>query len=181
MAYKNALAGLDHGGGKAVIIGDPAQLKTEPLLRAYGRFVASLGGRYVTACDVGTRSEDMDIIARECRYVTGRTTAQRRRGRFLGAHRARRHARDAGGGRARVGQHQPARAAVGVEGVGKVGHRLVDHLIEAGAEVVICDVSDGRRRAVRARHPRGPRRRRTSTRSSRRSWTSWPRARWAAP
>ena len=68
MAYKNALAGLDHGGGKAVIIGDPAQIKTEPLLRAYGRFVASLGGRYVTACDVGTRSEDMDIIARECRY-----------------------------------------------------------------------------------------------------------------
>ena len=67
MAYKNALAGLDHGGGKAVIIGDPAQVKTEPLLRAYGRFVASLGGRYVTACDVGTRSEDMDIIARECR------------------------------------------------------------------------------------------------------------------
>src|SRR6266516_5481419 len=58
MAYKNALAGLDHGGGKAVIIGDPAQIKTEPLLRAYGRFVASLGGRYVTACDVGTRSED---------------------------------------------------------------------------------------------------------------------------
>ena len=75
MAYKNALAGLDHGRGKAVIIGDPAQIKTEPLLRAYGRFVASLGGRYVTACDVGTRSEDMDIIARECRHVTGRTTA----------------------------------------------------------------------------------------------------------
>ena len=75
MAYKNALAGLDHGGGKAVIIGDPAQVKTEPLLRAYGRFVASLNGRYVTACDVGTRSEDMDIIARECRWTTGRTIA----------------------------------------------------------------------------------------------------------
>src|SRR3989442_2481759 len=75
MAYKNALAGLDHGGGKAVIIGDPARVKTEPLLRAYGRFVASLGGRYVTACDVGTRSEDMDIIARECPWTTGRTTA----------------------------------------------------------------------------------------------------------
>ena len=75
MAYKNALAGLDHGGGKAVIIGDPARMKTEALLRAYGRFVTSLGGRYITACDVGTRSEDMDIIARESRYVTGRTTA----------------------------------------------------------------------------------------------------------
>ena len=75
MAYKNALAGLDHGGGKAVIIGDPAQVKTEALLRAYGRFVASLGGRYVTACDVGTYSEDMDVIARECPWTTGRTTA----------------------------------------------------------------------------------------------------------
>src|SRR5580692_9088320 len=75
MAYKNALADLDLGGGKAVIIGDPAKLKTEALLRAYGRFVESLGGRYVTACDIGTYSEDMDVVARECRYVTGRTTA----------------------------------------------------------------------------------------------------------
>jgi valine dehydrogenase (NAD+) len=49
MAYKNALAGLDLGGGKAVIIGDPAELKSEALLRAYGRFVESLGGRYITA------------------------------------------------------------------------------------------------------------------------------------
>jgi valine dehydrogenase (NAD+) len=69
MAYKNALADLDLGGGKAVIIGDPAKLKTEALLRAYGRFVESLGGRYVTACDIGTYSEDMDIVARECRYA----------------------------------------------------------------------------------------------------------------
>src|SRR5690606_23231383 len=75
MSYKNALAGLDHGGGKAVIIGDPATDKTEALLRAYGRFVQSLGGRYITACDVGTYSEDMDIVARECDYVTGRTVA----------------------------------------------------------------------------------------------------------
>ena len=73
MAYKNALAGLDHGGGKAVIIGDPRRDKTEALLRAYGRFVASLGGRYVTACDVGTYVEDMDVVARECRWVTGRS------------------------------------------------------------------------------------------------------------
>ena len=54
MSYKNAMAGLDHGGGKAVIIGDPERVKTEELLIAYGRFVASLGGRYVTSCDVGT-------------------------------------------------------------------------------------------------------------------------------
>ncbi len=75
MSYKAALAGLDLGGGKAVIIGDPAELKTEALLRAYGRFVQSLHGRYYTACDVGTSSEDMDHIARACSFVTGRTVA----------------------------------------------------------------------------------------------------------
>ena len=63
MAYKAACAGLDLGGGKAVIIGDPATDKTEALLRAYGRFVQSLGGRYYTACDVGTYVEDMDVVA----------------------------------------------------------------------------------------------------------------------
>ena len=153
MAYKNALAGLDHGGGKAVIIGDPAQLKTEPLLRAYGRFISSLGGRYITACDVGTFSEDMDIIARESEYVTGRTAAY------------------GGAGDSSVltafGVFQGMRAAashvwattslrgrrVGVEGVGKVGRKLVDHLTEDGAEVVICDVSEAAVADVRRRHP----------------------------
>ena len=76
MSYKAAMAGLDLGGGKAVIIGDPLTDKTPALLRAYGRFVQSLGGRYYTACDVGTYSEDMDVIAEECRFVTGRTVAQ---------------------------------------------------------------------------------------------------------
>jgi valine dehydrogenase (NAD+) len=153
MAYKNALAGLDHGGGKAVIIGDPARIKTEPLLRAYGRFVASLGGRYVTACDVGTRSEDMDIIARECRYVTGRTTANGGAGdssvlTAMGVmHGMRAAAEHAWGSASLRGR------TVGVEGVGKVGHRLAGHLIEAGAEVVVCDVSPGAIEAVRARHP----------------------------
>ena len=153
MAYKNALAGLDLGGGKAVIIGDPAQLKTEPLLRAYGRFVASLGGRYITACDVGTRSEDMDIIARECRYVTGRTTANGGAGdssvlTALGVmHGMRAAAEHAWGSTSLSGR------LVGVEGVGKVGHRIVEHLIEAGAQVVVCDVSADAISDVRARHP----------------------------
>ncbi|HEY5474312.1 MAG TPA: Glu/Leu/Phe/Val dehydrogenase dimerization domain-containing protein, partial [Candidatus Limnocylindrales bacterium] len=75
MAYKNALCGLDHGGGKAVIIGDPATDKSEALLRAYGRFVESLGGRYVTACDVGTYVADMDIVGKETRFATGRSEA----------------------------------------------------------------------------------------------------------
>jgi valine dehydrogenase (NAD+) len=153
MTEKAALAGLDHGGGKAVIIGDPAQVKTEALLRAYGRFVASLGGRYVTACDVGTRSEDMDVIARECRWTTGRTTANGGAGdssvlTAVGVmHGMRAAAEHAWGSTSLQGR------TVGVEGVGKVGHRLVDHLIEAGAEVIVCDVSPAAVDAVRARHP----------------------------
>jgi valine dehydrogenase (NAD+) len=153
MAYKNALAGLDHGGGKAVIIGDPAQVKTEALLRAYGRFVASLGGRYVTACDVGTYSEDMDVIARECPWTTGRTTANGGAGdssvlTAMGVMHGMRAAAEHAWGRTSLRGR-----TVGVEGVGKVGHRLVDHLVEDGAEVVICDVSPAAIEAVRARHP----------------------------
>ena len=75
MSYKNSLAGLDLGGGKAVIIGDPRTDKTEALLRAYGRFVESLGGRYLTACDVGTYNADLDVVARETRFAHGRSEA----------------------------------------------------------------------------------------------------------
>jgi valine dehydrogenase (NAD+) len=75
MAYKAACAGVDLGGGKAVILGDPGTMKTEALLRAYGRMVESLGGRYYTACDVGTYVQDMDVIARVTHYVTGRSEA----------------------------------------------------------------------------------------------------------
>ena len=71
MTYKAAAAGLDLGGGKAVIIGDPKRTKNEELLRAYGRFVETLGGRYITAEDVGTAVEDMDVVRRETRWVTG--------------------------------------------------------------------------------------------------------------
>jgi valine dehydrogenase (NAD+) len=153
MAYKNALADLDLGGGKAVIIGDPAKLKTEALLRAYGRFVESLGGRYVTACDIGTYSEDMDVVARECQYVTGRTVLNGGGGDssvltavgvFHGMRAAAEHTWGTGSLEGRL---------VGVEGVGKVGNRLVGHLIEAGARVVVCDVSPAAVQRVRAAHP----------------------------
>jgi valine dehydrogenase (NAD+) len=153
MAYKNAMAGLDHGGGKAVIIGDPARLKSEALLRAYGRFVQSLNGRYVTACDVGTYSEDMDVVARECRHVTGRTVPNGGAGDssvltafgvFQGMRAAAEHA---------WGTSSLEGRRVGVEGVGKVGQRLVDHLIEAGAQVIVCDVNPGAVQRVRTRHP----------------------------
>lgn len=153
MAYKAALAGLDLGGGKAVIIGDPQTDKSEGLLRAYGRFVQSLGGRYYTACDVGTYSDDMDVVARECEFVTGRTVAH------------------GGAGDSSVltayGVFQGMRAAadhvwstptvqdrlVGVAGVGKVGRHLVGHLLADGARVVVADVNAEAVAAIRARHP----------------------------
>ena len=153
MAYKAALAGLDLGGGKAVIIGDPTRIKTEALLRAYGRFVQSLNGRYYTACDVGTFSEDMDHIARECDYVTGRTVANGGAGdssvlTAYGVFQGMRAAADVAWGSPSL-----AGKTVGVAGVGKVGHHLVTHLFEDGASVVITDVNPAAVARVQAEHP----------------------------
>src|SRR5690349_3025305 len=71
MTYKAAVAGLNLGGGKAVIIGDPAKDKSEALFRAFGRFVNSLNGRYITAEDVGIDVNDMEWVLKETDYVTG--------------------------------------------------------------------------------------------------------------
>jgi valine dehydrogenase (NAD+) len=158
MSYKNALAGLDLGGGKAVIIGDPAPRaeggdKSEALLRAYGRFVQSLGGRYVTACDVGTYVADMDVIARECDYVTGRSPENGGAGDssvltafgvFQGMRASAQH---------RWGTPSLEGRRVGVAGIGKVGHYLVRHLVEEGARVVVTDVREDAVDRVRAAHP----------------------------
>ena len=153
MAYKNALAGLDLGGGKAVIWGNPATLKTEALLRAYGRFVESLGGRYYTACDVGTYVEDMDIVARETRYVTGRSEAHGGAGDssvltaygvFQGMRAAAEH---------QWGAPTLAGRRVGIAGLGKVGKHLTTHLLEDGASVVGTDVSAAALAWVRERYP----------------------------
>jgi valine dehydrogenase (NAD+) len=153
MAYKNAMAGLDLGGGKAVIWGDPGKDKNEALLRAYGRFVQSLGGRYYTACDVGTYPADMDVIARECRFVTGRSvefggcgdsSELTALGVFQGMRAAAEH---------QWGSPRLAGKRVGIAGVGKVGRRLTDHLIADGADVVVTDVNAEAVAGVRAKHP----------------------------
>jgi len=153
MSYKAALAGLDLGGGKAVIIGDPLTLKSEGLLRAYGRFVQSLGGRYYTACDVGTYSPDMDLVARDCSFVTGRTTAHGGAGdssvlTAYGVFQGLRAAAEVVWGVPSV-----AGRTVGVAGVGKVGLHLVRHLLEDGADVVVTDVSEVSLARVVALHP----------------------------
>ncbi|MFE2441033.1 Leu/Phe/Val dehydrogenase [Streptomyces melanosporofaciens] len=154
MSYKNALAGLDHGGGKAVILGDPEEIKTEKLLLAYGRFVASLGGRYVTACDVGTYVSDMDVVARECPWTTGRSPENGGAGdssvlTAFGVFQGMRASAQASWGAPTLRGRR-----VGIAGVGKVGHHLVDHLLEDGAEVVVTDVRGESVDRVLARHPR---------------------------
>ena len=153
MSYKAALAGLDLGGGKAVIIGDPVRDKNEALLRSYGRFVQSLNGRYFTACDVGTFSEDMDHIARECDFVTGRTVAHGGAGdssvlTAFGTFQGMRAAAEQVWGEPTL-----AGRTVGVAGVGKVGRHLVRHLIEDGASVVVTDVHAPSVEAIREQFP----------------------------
>ena len=113
MTYKAAVAGLSLGGGKAVIIGDPATLKTPALLRSYGRFVEGLGGRYWTACDVGTSSADMDVIAETCRSRDRSQRRARRRRRLLGPDRLRRAPGHAGRSPGRVGYVVAVRSARG--------------------------------------------------------------------
>ena len=150
MTHKAAAAGLALGGGKAVIIGDPQVNKTPELLRAYGRFVDSLGGRYITAADLGSTAEDMDEIGTVTRHVVGRTEKAGGSG-------------DTGWSTA-YGVFQAIRAAaaeefgsdeltgrtVGVEGAGKVGFHLVGLLTEAGAQVVITDLAEAPVLRIRA-------------------------------
>ena len=153
MSYKAAIAGLGLGGGKAVIIGDPHTEKTPELLTAYGRFVQSLNGRYYTACDVGTYSADMDVIAESCQFVTGRTAGRGGAGdssvlTAYGVFQGMRAAAEAVWGDASLRGRR-----VGVAGVGKVGRHLVGHLVQAGASVVITDPHEPALRLVIDEHP----------------------------
>jgi leucine dehydrogenase len=142
MTYKSAAAGLDLGGGKAVIIGDPHVDKTEALLRTYGRFVDALDRRYITAEDVGTTQADMDIIRRETRHVTGVSralggsgdpSAATAYGTVWAMKAVMRHLT---GDTSLTGRH------VVVAGVGKVGTSLVRHLVEERAQVTVADVDE---------------------------------------
>lgn len=151
MTLKNSLAGLDHGGGKAVILADP-NAKSVEVLHAYGELVAGLDGRYVTAGDVGMTVHDMDTIGEVCRWTTGRSPENGGVG-------------DSGiltafgifeGLRASAeviwGSTDLSDRLVGVVGVGKVGGRLVGHLMDAGARVVAIDPSGPARQAVSDAH-----------------------------
>ena len=153
MAYKNAVSGLDLGGGKAVIIGNPDTDKTPELLRAYGRFVESLNGRYVTACDVGTYVADMDIVSETTRWATGRSESKGGAGdsSVLTAY-------GVFQGQRACAQHLWGEATlkgrtVGIAGVGKVGRILTGHLLEDGANVVVTDVNEQALAGLKVMYP----------------------------
>lgn len=140
MTYKAAVAGLDLGGGKAVIIGDPST-KSEAMFRAFGRHVDSLGGRYITAEDMNTSVEDMDNIRRETRWVTGSAAAHGGSGdpspvTAWGCFHGIRACLEV-----TYGSPDLTGRTVAIQGVGNVGYYLAKYLHEAGARLIYSDIN----------------------------------------
>jgi len=145
MTYKNAVAGLNLGGGKSVIIGDNKTADRELIFRAHGRFVESLGGRYITAEDVGTSTADMDFVHMETKNVAGLA------GRSgdpspVTAHGVFRAIQASA--RERWGSDDVAGKTVAVQGCGHVGYFLAKELHEAGAKLVVTDIDAERVKRV---------------------------------
>lgn len=148
MTYKAAAAGLDLGGGKAVIIGDPAVDGTERLFRAYGRIVDSLRGRYITAEDVGTTAADMELIRRETRWALGIPVPEGGSGDPSPVTARGVYASLLAVAERLWGDDDLTGRRVAVQGVGKVGRNLALLLHEAGAEVMVADATPGRAESV---------------------------------
>lgn len=141
MTYKNAVAGLNLGGGKAVIIGDNKIANREMIFRAHGRFVDSLGGRYVTAEDVGTSVEDMDFVHMETKYVSGigsrsgDPSSVTARGVFRAIQAS---------AFQKWGSQSVEGRTVAIQGCGHVGAHLARELHAAGAKLIVCDIDAAR-------------------------------------
>lgn len=153
MTYKSAVAGLNLGGGKAVIIGDPSKLKTEKLFRAFGRFVHSLGGRYITAEDVNTTVDDMEWVRMETEFVTGIRRVHGGSGdpspiTAYGVFHGMKAAMEWVGG-----SNSLNGVTVAMQGVGQVGFYLLEHLIPAGAKVIAADIKEANIARVRKDYP----------------------------
>ncbi len=140
MTYKSALAGLAQGGGKAVIIGDPGRDKSEALWLAYGRFVDSLGGRYITAEDVGTRPADLEIARRATPHVAGIAeggagdpSPATALGVFIGIQTCIAE---------RLGRVRMTGLKVALQGLGNVGLALAERLHEAGVQLTVSDINE---------------------------------------
>ena len=153
MTYKSSLAGLDLGGGKAVIIGDPRTQKTEAMFRRFGRFVDSLNGRYITAEDVGMSLTEMVNIRKETKNVVGLPTTMNGSGDpspvtaygvFCGLKAAAKTA---------YGTDDLQKRKVAVQGAGNVGRNLVAHLLKEGATVYLTDIHEDKLAAIKAEHP----------------------------
>lgn len=145
MTYKNAVAGLNLGGGKAVIIGNNKTKKREMLFRAHGRFVETLGGRYVTAEDVGTSTGDMDFVHMETDYVAG-LAARSGDPSPVTAHGVFRAIQASA--RWRWESCDLAGRTVAIQGCGNVGFYLAKELDEAGAKLVVSDIDADRVKRV---------------------------------
>jgi leucine dehydrogenase len=140
MTYKASAAGLNLGGGKAVIIGDPKKDKSEALFRAFGRFVESIGGRYITAEDVGTSVTDMEYVRMETKYVTGISET------FGGSgdpspvtsygvyHGIKACVKEV------FGAESFSKLKIAIQGLGKVGYYLAKHLHDEGAKLFVTDL-----------------------------------------
>jgi leucine dehydrogenase len=144
MTYKSSCAGINLGGGKAVIIGDAKTMKSEALLRRFGKFVESLAGKYITAEDVNMSTKDMEYIHMETDHVTGLPESMggggdpspvTAYGVFLGMKAA---------AKEKWGTDSLAGKRVAVQGVGHVGENLVKHLVKEGCKVTICDINEDR-------------------------------------
>jgi leucine dehydrogenase len=140
MTYKAAAAGLNLGGGKAVILGDPKKDKSEALFRSFGRFIESLHGLYITAEDVGTDMEDMELIQTETRWVTGVSAALGGSGdpssvTAYGVVQGMKAAL-----REKSGEPSLEGKSVAIQGLGSVGIHLARYLREEGSHIVGCDI-----------------------------------------
>ena len=152
MTYKSSVAGLNLGGGKAVIIGDPKKIKNEALLRRFGKFVDSLGGKYITAEDVAMTSRDMEIINMETEYVSGLPENMGGSGdpspvTAYGVYMSMKaSAKEVWGNDSLSGKK------VLVHGIGHVGESLVEHLTKEGAKVYINDINEERLKAATTKY-----------------------------
>jgi leucine dehydrogenase len=139
MTYKAALAGLNLGGGKSVIVGDPNHRDREPIFRAHGRHVESLGGRYITAEDVGTSTADMEFIRQETSHVVGLAgrSGDPSPVTALGVYRGMKACAQVA-----YGSDSLSGKTVTVQGTGHVGYYLCKHLHEEGAKLIVSDIED---------------------------------------
>lgn len=151
MTYKNAAAGLNLGGGKTVIIGDPRKDKNEEMFRAFGRYIQGLNGRYITAEDVGTTVADMDLIHEETDFVTGISPAFGSSGNpspvtAFGVYRGMKAA-----AKEAFGTDSLEGKVVSVQGVGNVAYTLCEYLHQEGAQLIVTDINkEAVNRAVEA-------------------------------